>query len=76
MSDISDAVQSAYGGLPLVQCGRERASRTADGVERSGREVLSSLAVCITRDLTIMDCPQTIISREGCRSSELYYLPF
>jgi ribonuclease T2 len=75
MNAISQAVRNAYGGQPLIQCGKEL-SRTEDG-KSSAREVLSSVGLCLGADLTIMDCPSNLISKEGCRSyNGLYYLPF
>lgn len=70
MDSISSAVQSAYGGRPVVQCSREVSSG------RSGRELLTSIAVCADASLSIIDCPSNIISKEGCHSDRLYFLPF
>lgn len=65
VTSISAAVQQATGGTPVVQCTRGR-----------GSQVLSSLALCVAADFSVLNCPSNIITKEGCHSDEIYYLPF
>jgi ribonuclease T2 len=69
---ISQAIQSAYGGVPLVQCSRESRGRAR------GVEALTSIGVCISSSLTIIDCPTNIIQKEGCHNYDdgVVVLPF
>jgi ribonuclease T2 len=71
---ISQAVQSAYGGVPLVQCSSEGSHHH----HRSGKEALTSIGLCLTPSLTIIDCPSNIIQKEGCHSYDngVVFLPF
>lgn len=72
VDSISSAIQSAYGAMPLVQCSSGHFNRLS---KHKGSQVLSAIGLCIKSDLTIIDCPDNIIAKEGC-NSDLFYLPF